>query len=74
MIWFGIMVVKYVEIGLMTPPVGLNVYAVKTIVGDTVPLNAIFAGTAWFLACEVLILALLFVFPQIALWLPGMAY
>jgi C4-dicarboxylate transporter DctM subunit len=74
MIWFGIMVVKYVEIGLMTPPVGLNVYAVKTIVGDTVPLNAIFAGTAWFLACEVLILALLFVFPQIALWLPRMAY
>jgi tripartite ATP-independent transporter DctM subunit len=74
MIWFGIMVVKYVEIGLMTPPVGLNVYAVKTIVGDTVPLNAIFAGAAWFLACEVVILALLFIFPEIALVLPRMAY
>ena len=36
-IWIGILVVKYVEIGLMTPPVGLNVYAVKTIVGDDVP-------------------------------------
>ena len=74
MIWFGIMVVKYVEIGLMTPPVGLNVYAVKTIVGDSVPLSAIFAGCAWFLACEALILALLFVFPEIALVLPRMAY
>jgi tripartite ATP-independent transporter DctM subunit len=74
MIWFGIMVVKYVEIGLMTPPVGLNVYAVKTIVGDAVSLNAIFAGTAWFLACEMLILALLFIFPEIALVLPKMAY
>jgi tripartite ATP-independent transporter DctM subunit len=74
MIWFGIMVVKYVEIGLMTPPVGLNVYAVKTIVGDTVSLNAIFAGAAWFLACEALILVILFLFPEIALWLPRMAY
>jgi tripartite ATP-independent transporter DctM subunit len=72
MIWFGIMVVKYVEIGLMSPPVGLNVYAVKTIVGDAVSLNAIFAGTAWFLACEALILLLLFVFPEIALVLPRM--
>jgi tripartite ATP-independent transporter DctM subunit len=72
MIWFGIMVVKYVEIGLMTPPVGLNVYAVKTIVGDAVSLNSIFAGTAWFLVCEALILVLLFLFPEITLVLPNM--
>jgi tripartite ATP-independent transporter DctM subunit len=72
MIWFGIMVVKYVEIGLMTPPVGLNVYAVKTIVGNAVPLNAIFIGTAWFLVCEAFILLLLFLFPEIALVLPRM--
>jgi C4-dicarboxylate transporter DctM subunit len=73
LIWFGIMVVKYVEIGLMTPPVGLNVYAVKTIVGEAVPLNKIFAGSAWFLACEIVILLVLFLFPDLALWLPRMA-
>jgi C4-dicarboxylate transporter DctM subunit len=71
-IWIGILVVKYVEIGLMTPPVGLNVYAVKSIVGDDVPLGAIFRGVGWFLGCEVIIVGLLIVFPQIILFLPGL--
>jgi C4-dicarboxylate transporter DctM subunit len=71
-IWMGILVVKYVEIGLMTPPVGLNVYAVKSIVGEAVPLGPIFRGVGWFLGCEVVIVALLIVFPQIILFLPGL--
>lgn len=71
-IWIGILVVKYVEIGLMTPPVGLNVYAVKTIVGDEVPLETIFKGVLWFLACEVVIVALLIAFPGITLYLPSL--
>ncbi len=70
-IWIGILVIKYVEIGLMTPPVGLNVYAVKTIVGDQVALGTIFKGVGWFLACEVVIVTLLIVFPQITLLLPS---
>ena len=71
-VWIGILIVKYVEIGLMTPPVGLNVYAVKTIVGDEVPLETIFKGVLWFLACEVVIVALLIGFPEITLYLPGL--
>jgi C4-dicarboxylate transporter, DctM subunit len=71
LIWLGVLVVKYVEIGLLTPPVGFNVYVVKNVVGDTIPLESIFRGCFWFLACEVLIMALLIGFPQISLFLPN---
>ena len=70
LIWFGILVVKLLEIGLITPPVGLNVFAAKTISGDQISLERIFAGVSWFLLCELLVLALLVAFPQIALFLP----
>lgn len=72
LIWFGILVVKYIEIGLMTPPIGLNVFAVKSLVGDQVGLGVIFKGTMWFLAAEVVIMTLLIAFPEISLFLPGL--
>jgi len=72
MIWMGVLVIKYLEIGLLTPPVGLNVYVVKSVVGDEVPLTTIFRGVLWFLACEVLIVALLIAFPEISLVLPNL--
>ena len=71
LIWLGVLVVKYVEIGLLTPPVGFNVHVVKSVVGDTIPLETIFRGCGWFLACEVIIMALLIGFPQISLFLPN---
>ena len=70
LIWLGVIVVKYIEIGLLTPPVGLNVYVVKSALGDSVPLGDIFRGVMWFLVCEVNIMALLIGFPQISLFLP----
>ena len=70
LIWLGVLVIKYLEIGLMTPPVGLNVYIVKSVVGDEVPLGTIFRGVGWFLGCELLIVSLLVAFPQISLFLP----
>ncbi|NQV57406.1 MAG: TRAP transporter large permease subunit [Rhodospirillales bacterium] len=71
LIWFGVLVVKYLEIGLLTPPVGFNVYVIKSVVGDTIPLETIFRGVTWFLACEVVVVGLLIAFPQISLWLPN---
>lgn len=71
LIWFGVIVVKFVEIGLLTPPVGLNAFVVKSVVGDKVPLGAIFRGLVWFLGAEVVIMALLIGFPQISLFLPS---
>ena len=70
LIWLGVLVIKYLEIGLMTPPVGFNVYIVKSVVGDEIPLGQIFRGVTWFLACEVVIVALLVLFPEISLILP----
>lgn len=71
LVWLGVLVVKYVEIGMLTPPVGFNVYVVKAAVGDTIPLETIFRGCFWFLACEIVIMSLLIGFPQISLWLPN---
>lgn len=70
-IWIGVLVVKLIEIGLLTPPIGLNAYVVKGVVGNQVPLTTIFRGLTWFLACEVVIMALLIAFPAISLWLPS---
>ncbi|MBM3487256.1 MAG: TRAP transporter large permease subunit [Alphaproteobacteria bacterium] len=69
-IWIGILIVKFVEIGLLTPPVGLNVYAAKTIVGDAIPLETIFKGVGWFLVCDMVVVAVLVAFPDIVLYLP----
>ena len=71
MIWVGVIVVKYIEIGLITPPVGLNVYVVKGVVGDRVALTTIFKGVMWFIAVEAIIMTLLITFPAISTWLPA---
>lgn len=72
MVWFGIIVIKLLEIGLITPPVGLNVYVIKSALGDRVSLAEIFSGAMWFLAMDVLTLAFLVAFPFLALFLPGL--
>ncbi len=68
-IWFGILCVKMCEIGLITPPVGLNVYVIAGIDRKT-PLEKIFSGAWWFVGMEVVTTALLFFFPVIVTWLP----
>jgi len=68
-IWFGVMLTLNMEIGLITPPVGLNLYVIKGIVPD-VPLKTVLLGALPFMACMLVAIALLIIFPQIALWLP----
>ncbi|MFD1911096.1 TRAP transporter large permease [Halodurantibacterium flavum] len=72
LIWFGVIVVKYIEIAMLTPPIGFNIFVVKAAIGNQVELNAIFKGTAWFLLAEVVVMILLLSFPQISLWLPNL--
>lgn len=71
LIWFGILFIKYIEIGLITPPIGMNIFALKSITPD-IPIGTIFRGTAWFFAMEIVVLLLMIAFPQITLWLPSM--
>lgn len=70
MVWFGIIVIKMLEIGMITPPVGLNVYVMKSSLGNAVSLTQMFKGTTWFIAMDILTLALLVGFPAITLFLP----
>lgn len=70
-ILFGILVIKMVEIGLITPPVGLNVYVVAGIRPD-IPINGIFRAIWPFVLIDVLTVALLIMFPAITLFLPNL--
>ena len=73
LIWFGVVVVKLLEIGLITPPVGLNVFVIANVVGDEVPIDTVFAGILRFLSIDVLVLGLLMAFPVLSLLIPGSA-
>lgn len=68
-IWFGIILVKMCEICLITPPVGLNVYIVRSVAPD-IPLEEIFRGIIPFLAMDILTVLILIIFPQIVTFLP----
>ena len=70
LIWFGVLMVIVMEIGLITPPVGMNVFVIKGIAAD-VPLGTIFRGVAPFIIALVAAIALVIAFPRIALWFPG---
>jgi len=67
-IWFGILVVRVTEMGLITPPVGLNVYIIRGI--DNVPMKTIFKGVYPFLVADLVEVAFLIAFPQLTLFLP----
>jgi tripartite ATP-independent transporter DctM subunit len=69
-VWFGVLIVVTVEMGLITPPVGLNVYVIKGLAPD-VPIGQIFAGIIPFLFAMLATLGVLVAFPQISLWLPN---
>ncbi|MBE7636485.1 TRAP transporter large permease subunit [Sneathiella sp. P13V-1] len=68
-IWFGIIVVKMVEICLITPPIGLNCYVVNGVRPD-IPLADVFRGIGPFFIADVLTVALFIAFPSLILWLP----
>jgi tripartite ATP-independent transporter DctM subunit len=69
-IWFGVIIVMTVELGLIHPPVGMNVFVIKSVVQD-VTFSSIFKGVLPFIATDILRLIFLIAFPIIALWLPG---
>lgn len=71
-IWFGVMIVLAAELGVITPPVGVNVYVIKGVAPD-VPLHRIFAGIWPFLLAEIVCIVILLFAPDIATFLPGLA-
>ncbi len=69
-IWFGVIIVLVTDMGVITPPVGINVFIIKGVVPD-VPLSKIFKGAMPFLIGMVVMTALVMFFPALATWLPS---
>jgi C4-dicarboxylate transporter DctM subunit len=69
-IWFGVVIVMTVELGLIHPPVGMNVFVIKSVVKD-VKLSTVFKGVLPFVVTDIIRLAILIAFPVIATWLPS---
>ena len=70
LLWWGIMTVMVIEIGMITPPLGLNVFVIKSISGGTA-LTTVFRGIMPFLAADILRLLLFLLLPVLVIWLPG---
>jgi TRAP-type C4-dicarboxylate transport system permease large subunit len=68
-IWFGILALIVVELGLITPPVGMNVFVINSLARD-VPMSRTFLGVAPFFFAELFRVGLLVAFPALSLWLP----
>ncbi|MDP2084634.1 MAG: TRAP transporter large permease [Gemmobacter sp.] len=71
LLWFGIILAKLLEIGMITPPIGLNVFVIKSVVGNVASTALIFKGILWFMVSDLIVIVLLVIFPEIVLWLPS---
>ncbi|TMV89987.1 TRAP transporter large permease [Thioclava sp. BHET1] len=70
LIWFAVIVVVATEISLITPPVGMNVFVLRSVLPD-VPLSTMFRGILWFWVADIVRISLIVAFPAISLWLVG---
>lgn len=72
LIWFGVVLTKLLEIGMITPPVGLNVFVIKGVVGNEISTAKIFSGVLWFLVADLVVVLLMMTFPDLIMYLPNM--
>lgn len=72
LIWWGIITLSLVEIGMITPPIGMNVFVMRSVISNEVPLSTVFRGIVPFLVADLARLAVLVLFPILTLWLPGL--
>jgi TRAP-type C4-dicarboxylate transport system permease large subunit len=69
--WWGVIMLVVVEIGLITPPFGINVFVLKAVAGADLPLTAVFRGVMPFVGADIVKLILLVLLPSLVLWLPS---
>jgi tripartite ATP-independent transporter DctM subunit len=72
LVWFGVLVVKLLEIGMITPPVGLNVFVIRNVASEYVSVVQIFKGVIPFLIADLLVVALVISVPAIVLYFPSL--
>jgi tripartite ATP-independent transporter DctM subunit len=71
LVWFGVLVVKLLEIGMITPPLGLNVFVIRNVAAQYASVVQIFRGVVPFFFADLVVVFLAVAFPQIVLFLPG---
>jgi len=64
-IWFGVVLVKLLEVGMLTPPVGMNVFVIKSVMGDVCTLGQLFKAVTWFILIDVVVILIAIWFPQV---------
>lgn len=72
LIWFGVLVVKLLEIGMITPPVGLNVFVIRNVASEYATVAQIFKGVIPFLAMDLVVVLIVILFPSLILFLPSL--
>src|SRR5680860_58486 len=72
LLWFGVVLTKLLEIGMITPPIGMNVFVIKSVVGNLASTSAFFRGIFWFLVMDFLVLIFLIAVPEFILYLPSL--
>ena len=70
LVWFGVFLVKLLEIGMITPPLGMNVFVIRNVAGEYASLTDVFKGVTLFLLADLVVVTALVVFPDIILFLP----
>ncbi|MEO8241920.1 MAG: TRAP transporter large permease [bacterium] len=73
LVWFGVLVVKMLEIGMITPPVGLNVFVIRNVASQYVTTAQIFLGILPFFISDMIVVLVVVAFPALVLWLPSIA-
>ena len=74
LIWFGVLVVKLLEVGMISPPVGLNVFIIRSVASKYATVGQIFKGVTPFILSDLVIIALIIAFPGIVLTLPTLFF
>ncbi|MGZ9810122.1 TRAP transporter large permease [Pseudoroseicyclus sp. H15] len=72
LVWFGVLVVKLLEIGMITPPVGMNVFVIKNVAGKYVSVTQVFAGVLPFMLADLVVVAIAIAVPSLVLFLPAL--
>lgn len=71
LIWFGVLLVKLLEIGMITPPVGMNIFVIRGVAGQYASLVDIFKGVTLFLVADLIVVALIIFYPSIVMFMVG---
>ncbi len=71
LVWFGVLLVKLLEVGMITPPIGMNVFVIRNVAAKYATLAQIFRGVMPFLAADLVVVGIVIAFPALILFLPG---